>query len=283
MDLPTALHTAARAFCAERWSNWHREYVPLLESGQDRVGRGYSQAAYRIFPRYRLDEAIEQEVERTTGWQFSSLEEVRALLLDNSRSAFSTLLDEFQQEPEACAALTEEWKAFELYIDSVDPNQLTRVDPLPYRRVLAKSESEQLRQTLKSAWGANGYWFPLSKRDPKANVIAFHQELWEQRGGTRLLLESIQERGIERCLLLLEGPVDYEIAVSLVDPIYRGYESYITSDFRWLVYSSHESSIAVAGWLADSFRKQWPDWEAITYVGPFHTTDLRGNWGVLKK
>jgi hypothetical protein len=82
--------------------------------------------------------------------------------------------------------------------------------------------------------------------------------------------------------MLLEGPVDYEIARSLVNPIYKGDESFITTDFQWLVYSSHESSIAVAGWLADFFRAQWRDWEAVTYVGPFHTADLRGSWEMAK-
>jgi hypothetical protein len=114
------------------------------------------------------------------------------------------------------------------------------------------------------------------------NVVAFHQELWQQRDGTSLLLRATQERAIERCFLFLEGPVDYEIAQSLVDPIYRGDESFLTSDFQWLVYSSHESSIALAGWLADVFRAHWHDWENVAYGGPFHTADLRGSWNTPK-
>jgi len=81
----------------------------------------------------------------------------------------------------------------------------------------------------------------------------------------------------------LEGPVDYEIARSLVDSRWRGDESFVTSDFEWLVYSSHESSIAVAGWLADVYRNQWRDWETVAYGGPFHTDDLRGSWEILKR
>jgi len=65
--------------------------------------------------------------------------------------------------------------------------------------------------------------------------------------------------------------------------MYRGEESFATSDFEWLVYSSHESSIAVAGWLADRFRQQWRDWETVAYGGPFHTDDLRGSWEILKR
>ena len=257
--------------------------MPLVESGRDRVGSDYSKAAYSLFPRYRLDEAIEVEVERINAHQFPSLEDARKLLLEGGNRAFTSLLQEFQQSPQACVALTDEWRAFEAYISSLDPVQLARIEPLPYRRVLTKSESEHLRQELSARWGANGYWYPIAKCDPQTNVIAFHQELWEQRDGTSLLLQAIQQRAIERCFLLLEGPVDYEIARSLVEPMYRGDESFVTSDFEWLMYISHESSIAVAGWLADFFRKQWPDWEAVTYGGPFHTADLRGSWGMLKR
>ena len=278
MDLPLALHTAARRFCANQHSRWWEEYRPLVESGQDRVGMGYSKTAYSLFPRYRLDEAIEVEVERTTGEVFRSLEEARSVVFAASRRAFTSLFQEFQRSPEAQAALTGEWKAFDSYIGTLDAIQLAQVKPLPYRRVLTESESEQLRQKINVIWGVEDYWYPLSKCDPQTNVLAFHRELWEQRDGTPLLLQAIQQRAIERCFLLLEGPVDYEIARSLVEPTYRGDESFITSDFEWLVYSSHESSIAVAGWLADFFRKQWRDWEAVTYGGPFHTDDLRGSW-----
>jgi len=283
MDLPLALHTAARTFCANQHSHWSGEYMPLVNSGLDRVGKHYSKAAYSLFPRYRLDEAIGVEVERITGDEFRSLEEARTILLEAGRRALSSLSQEFQQIPEARAAITDEWKAFDSYISTLDPIQLAQIKPLPYRRVLTKSESEQLRDRLNTIWGANDYWYPLSKCDPQTNVIAFHQELWKQRDGTSLLLQAIEQRAIERCFLLLEGPVDYEIARSLVEPTYRGDESFVTSDFEWLVYSSHESSIAVAGWLADFFRIQWRDWDAVAYGGPFHTADLRGSWEMPKR
>ncbi len=257
--------------------------MPLLESGKDRLGNDYSEAAYGLFPRYRLDEAIEIEIERFTGQRFLSLEETRKLLLESGSRALSSLLQEFQRSPEACAALTNEWKAFNAYLGSLDAVKLALIEPLPYRRVLAQLESEQLRQELSARWGAKGYWYPLSKCDPQTNVVAFHQELWERRDGTSLLLQATQERAIERCFLLLEGPVDYEIARSLVEPIYGANESFLTSDFQWLVYSSHESSIAVAGWLADFFRAQWRDWESVAYGGPFHTADLRGSWGTPRE
>src|SRR5215472_9638636 len=170
MDLPLALHTAARRFCANQHYRWSTEYRPLSDSGQDRVGMGYSIAAYRLFPRYRLDEAMEIEVERSTGLEFHSLAEARALLLDAGRRALSSLLREFQDSKDACMALNDEYKAFELYVAGMGATQLGRVEPLPYRRVLGELESERLWDELRTRWGVTGYWYPLADCDPHTNV-----------------------------------------------------------------------------------------------------------------
>ena len=242
------------------------------------MGSGYSEAAYALFPRYRLDEAIELEVERSTGLEFPSLEKTRGMLIEACICALSILNREFQYSGLACVSLRDEFKTFELYIKGLDPVQLSSIEPLPYRRVLRDLESKELREKLRTTWGAVGYWHPLAKCAPDANVIAFHKELWNQRNGTALLFGAMQERAVERCFLLREGPTDYELDRALMDPTYSGEESFATSDFEWLLYSSHESSISVAGWMADFFRMQWPDWENITYEGCFHSDNLRGTW-----
>jgi hypothetical protein len=47
----------------------------LSDSGQARVTSEYTKAAYGLFPRYRLDEAIEIEVERLTGQELREQEQ----------------------------------------------------------------------------------------------------------------------------------------------------------------------------------------------------------------
>lgn len=278
MDLPVSLHTAARRFCMDRHRRWSGEHMRLIEAGEDRLGPTYTKAAYALFPRYRLDQAVEIEVERLRTEDLGSVERAQALILEAGDSAFSLLCEEFKDKSEALTALADECKAFKDYLVSLDPTEIAGTDPLPYRRVLSKSESDRLRGELKTLWGVSGYWYPLAKCSSDLSVIAFHEELWERRDGKSQLLRALQERAVERCFLFLQGPVDYEIERSLVDARYAGDESFITSDFEWLVYSSHESSISVAGWLADFFRNQWSDWESVAYGGPFHTADLRGTW-----
>jgi hypothetical protein len=249
-----------------------------MGSGEDRAGMGYTPGAYQLFPRYRLDEAIQLEVEKIGREKLSSLEEVRVLILDAGRQVFTALVREFEKHSVALIALEEEWNAFDKYVSSLGTGQLQLIEPMPSRRVLTKSESDKLRQTLARRWDATGYWYPLSQLNSGMNVVAFHEELWEQRRGTEIFLRALEERAIDKCYALLEGPSDYELDRALVDPTYRGDETFMTSDFEWLLYSSHEYSITVAGWLADVFRSRWQDWARITYEGPFHTANLRGTW-----
>jgi len=287
MDQTLAMHTAARRFCSDQFAHWADEYTRLDHAGKTRADGApgeYSEQAYRLFPRYRLDDAIQTEIERSTGQGFQSVGEVRRSLLNAGRLALSELIQQFQRSPVAVAALNDELKSFENYIENLESDELGRVGALPYRRVLQDSEGKHLWEKLDTTWSTAGhYWYPLSECDPSINVIAFHSELWQARGGTSILLDALREHGVERCFTLGEGSTHYEVDLSLVDPIYGGLEVFVTSDFKWLLYVSHESSITVAGWLADFFRAYWPDWERITYGGPFHTGDLRGSWGDLKR
>jgi hypothetical protein len=127
--------------------------MPLVKSGQDRLGKHYSKAAYSLFPKYRLDEAIGIEVERITENEFRSLEEARKLLLEAARRALSSLSQEFQQSPEARVALTDEWKAFDSYISGLDPVHLAQVKPLPYL-----PRSHKIRERAADTTYGNAVW-----------------------------------------------------------------------------------------------------------------------------
>ncbi len=167
--------------------------MKLCKSGRDRVGSDYSEAAYGLFPRYRLDHAIEVEVERLTGTAFASLSEGRSLLLKAGRHALLNVLREFQRSSLACATVNDEFTAFESFVSGQEARQLNAIEPLPYRRVLGNFESKELRETLRKRWGVAGYWYPLAKIEPHTDMIAFHEELWESRKSTSALLKATEE------------------------------------------------------------------------------------------
>lgn len=138
-------------------------------------GARYTPAAYRVFPRYLLDEAIQARVEAMTSEDLSSVEKTRLLLLDAGEQAFKSLVQKFDA-PDALDVLDQEWNTFVEYITSRGSRALENVEPLPCRRVLTNSESTRLRGTLASRWGVCGCWYPLSKVEPHVNVIAFHTD-----------------------------------------------------------------------------------------------------------
>ena len=287
MDNQTlALHTAARRFCMDRHRIWAIRYMNLENAGKARISFReswtYSTDAYQLFPRYRLDEAILNEVEKSTGQQYPALADARLQLVTAGHRASKALLDEFAKTREAVSSLKEEAESFQQFVQTITEDELKQIEPLPYRRVLTQEESDRLWGELKSIWSigdAGHYWYPLTEVGRGLNVIAFHDELWDARRGRELVRRALKERNIGRCYVLRElGPPDYQVDADTLDPGYDGSESFATSDFGWLIYASHDSSITVAGWLADLCRSEWPDWPNLTYGGPFHTDDLRGTW-----
>jgi len=288
MDVITALHTAARRYCQERFFYWIQIYEDLQRKENWQVqklfepGWDYSEEAYRTFPRYRIDKAIQIEVERLAVDSGVVLDEMRARLLKACDVAEAQLEAELK-EPIARKALQEEGQDYRAYMLVLRANDLDDIEPLPFRRVIGELESKRLWNQLKEVWGIDrSYWFPLKEGPVPQNVVAFHSDYFEAINGVALLREALLSRNIARVFQLHEfGDPDYEIELGIFEPDYRdGGESYSTSDrCDWVVYASHESSVTVCGdWLIQAFREKWPGCDERTYKGPYSTEDLRGTW-----
>lgn len=288
MDDKSALHTAARRYCRRRFSEWSDKCTEIQAQENWQVGdqfqRGwdYSDEAYKTFPRYRVDQAIEVEVEKLNPLSDGSLEELRMELLAACDSAETTLCEELKH-PLARAAVVEEAGDYRAYVRSLRSSHLRIIEALPYRRVVTQEESEGLWNQLKMNFGIeSGSWFPLKEGACPADVIAFHTDFFEHRDGGQVLHDALQTHGVSRVFQLQEFRApEYEIEISAFEPFYgSGGEQYSTSEaVDWVVYASHESSITIAGgWLTAIFKERWPDWMRHTYGGPFSTSDLRGTW-----
>ena len=288
MNENNALHTAARRFCQDRFSYWIRIYTELQSKENWQVQRlfepgwDYSDEAYRTFPRYRIDKAIQVEVERRVVDSDTVFDELRAHLLRACDLAEAQLEKELK-ETVARKALHEEAEDYRAYIRVLKPNDLTEIEPLPFRRVIGETESKRLWNQLKEVWGIDrNYWFPLKEGPVPQNILAFHTDYFEAMNGVALLREALQNRPIARVFQLHEfGDPEYEIELGILDPGYRdGGETYSTSGHSdWVVYASHESSITVCGdWLIRILREEWPGCDEHSYRGPSSTQDLRGTW-----
>jgi hypothetical protein len=289
-DDRTALHTAARRYCEDRYSEWSQTYNELEARENVQIenkfkpGWDYSEEAYGVFPRYRIDKAVRIEVERLEPESFNSLEELRSHLINASDIAEERLRSELKNEI-ALEALREEAEDYKAYIRVLSERDLASIGPLPFRRVLADKGSKELRNRLKTTWDiGEGYWYPLREGSTPPNVLAFHVEYFRAINGHVLLRDALRRRDISRVFELHEfGPdePDYEIELSIFEPAYRwGGEQYCTTtEADWVVYASHESSITVAGdWLLEILKEKWPECTERTYGGPYSTNDLRGTW-----
>lgn len=289
MDDSIALHTAARSYCQERFSEWVRVYCDLQRQGNwrvenaSKVGWDYSDEAYRTFPRYRLAKNTQIEIERLDVDSKMSVAEMRGFINTASDKARAKLLTELTNNL-AQIAIGEEEEDFRVYVEALTRTDLVQVEPLPYRRVLGKEESERLWKELRKPWSiGDDYWFPLRGGLMPPNVLAFHTDYFQSINGQKILRETLVRRGVSTVFLLHEfGDPDYEIDIGIFEPQYGdGGEQYSTSnDTDWIVYASHESSITVGGeWLIQAFRSLHPECPELTYGGPYSTPDLRGNWG----
>ena len=287
MNSPSALVTAARRFCMTQSQKWAREYSCLERSGRSRIKRlfgnwNYSSEAYKLFPRYRLDDLVLAQMEKLSGKLFESYEQAQMEVLRAAENAEKELVKEFATTEGALGAIHAELQEIRSFITRGEGEWLSEIEPLPFQRTLTTEESDRYWSILKQKWlvERSTYWYPLSEVDPGFNVIAFHRELWDVRAGVAILRQELARRNIGSCIVLREFDAEYELESVGVDPSYDLAETFTTSDFEWLVYASHESSITVGGWAADLFRKHWADWKTMTYGGPFHTDDLRGTWEI---
>ena len=288
MDEQTALHTAARRYCQERFSYWARIYEELQRKEDWQVqklfepGWDYSEEAYRTFPRYRIAKNTQVEIERLVVASTVSFSEMSRRLIGASEKAEAQLHTELN-DTMARKALREEAEDYRVYLEVLTPPDLASVEALPFRRVLNDEESKRLWNELRDTWGIDGsYWFPLKEGTIPTHVLAFHTDYFQEIRGAAILREALQIRGISRVFQLHEfGDPEYEIDLGIFEPSYRdGGEQYSTSEQTdWTVYASHESSITVCGdWLVQIFRERRPDCSERTYKGPYSTPDLRGTW-----
>jgi len=144
MDDKTAFHTAARRWCISQGAAWRQQYCRLQTGGNWRVedsrnsaGWNYSEEAFALFPRYKLDDDILAEVEFIVPSECGLLEELRHALESAAKRGFTKLEEEFCKNAIAMSALRSELAAFLEYIAGVRAGELNRVERLPFRYVTA--------------------------------------------------------------------------------------------------------------------------------------------------
>ncbi len=163
-------------------------------------------------------------------------------------------------------AMNEERQLFIKFINDITEAELYDIEPMFYRRVISRSESDFLRKKLSDRWCVAGsYWYPLVECN-REDVVALKDDFFYKDQDIGTLRDILKKRGINRIWELREFDTypGYEIDTDAFYPCYtiEGEGYWFSNDMDWVIYASHENSITIAGtWLIDEVMLAWEDWK----------------------
>jgi hypothetical protein len=251
-----ALITAARRYLQDNYSYWADRYSKE-RTGKD-IPYTYTDDDYNLFPRYNVLSAILNEVETLVGQNTNNLDDCKQKLKDFALTANPRTFTTRKQNQIETNAMQEERNKFIDFIDKLTDKQLNSINPLPYRRRLRKDESEQVRQELLRHWNCQGdYWEPLEKLSPKPTLFLMKKNI--TNSDYEQLTQEIKRHADKKLFEITEDHLDAEIEFSLFCP--NCYETiYCDKTYEWIVYGSHESTVAFGGeWLLVFIKQLYSD------------------------
>ncbi len=269
MDDTTALHTAARQYCLDHdVFTTVRDIRCMKQRGPEEHWPRMKASPPEAFAEEMALGAILLEVERVVPQAFLSVRDLRAFLLNVGHTIEVYPIRNPTPRYEALVAETRQ--AFCAFIEQLSADDLHAIVPLPHRRVLAINERELLWQRLgrlmEHYWGRrpNSFWYPLLTRDVPPDILVLKEFDFREADLLEALHKELIKQPIRRIyrLRLPQEMLDqYEMDAVLFEP--QGVEEYWTSDMMdWVLYASHENTLACAGeWLVNIIKQIWPEWE----------------------
>jgi hypothetical protein len=233
-------------------------YAGLPNQGRAMDGYHYTLEARRIFPSYRIVEAMLEQVERLDPDRLPDSADLAAALLHSTEDAQSPLKPQGRAEAEA---IRNERQLFASAVRDWTSKSDIYVEPLKYRRVLTAEESSDWRRRLRERWALETLsWYPLLAAPVPTNVLVLQEAyMWEDEGTARVR-EVLRGAGSQRVTELREYGPDYLLDHELFAPRYTGAEGvWSDNSLAWIAYASHEGTVAFGGLLATELTARWPD------------------------
>lgn len=257
----STLHHAARRYLIERYDELCRAYAKLP---QRRGSDGYSLRARRIFPRYKLVQAILVEVERLDPDNPPDLPGLAAALDRATGRAQSSSTEHLDGAVEL-EAVAQESALFDSAVRTWLSVPDLDVEPLGYRRVLDADESSTWRTRLAKRWGVQGSsWHPMLAEPVPPDVLVLTDAAMQSRQGIARIRDALRKLGVERVVELREYGADYLLDLDLFVPTYNFAEGVWTDDsLDWIAFASHEGTLAFGGLMAGTLPTLWKnldDW-----------------------
>ncbi len=255
-----SLITKARRYCTDNFSYWSKKYQEEMSGNNN----PYSNNDYNLFPRYNALNTILQGVEIIVGKDFESFEKCKEELkrIGNESHSIDTIesnkelhllgkMSKFFRKSGKLNkieknAIQDERRKFIEFIDNQNLESVQNVEQLPFERKLTDEESESIREQLLKSWNFDGdYWEPLDNKSPKPTIFLMDDNI--EKPDKEEIEKTIKEHiNSDKLFVITEDRIDYEIEIGLLD--IDLYETIICDNtFEWVVYGSHESTIAFGG------------------------------------
>lgn len=261
------LITSARHYCKDNFVFWVSKYQKE-SSGNNNP---YSDNDYNIFPRYNVLSAIQQGVETLVGQEFHSFENCKNQLTDigmKSHSIFTIdsnaeihLLGQSgkykstigRQNPIEKNAMEEERTKFVEFINTRTTENISKIEPLPYRHRLTDTEMVSVRKQFEDIWNYDGdYWNPLDEKSPTETVFLMKDNITID--DRKQISNFISANSDNRLFEITEDRIDYEIELDSFE--IDLYETIVTDNsFSWVIYGSHEDTLTFGGTKLIEFIK----------------------------
>jgi len=261
------LITSARHYCIDNYKFWSEKYSKEA-SGHNNP---YSDNDYNLFPRYNVINAIQQGVETLVGQNFTSFETCKQELVKMGKNSHSIstidsnedlhLLGESGRHKSVGGrnntiennAMNEERKKFIEFVSSITIEDISNVEPLPYRHRLTDTEMLSVRRQLLEHWNFDGgYWNPLDDKSPKETVFLMKDNITDD--DCKKIVDYLISNSNKRLYEVTENRIDYEIEFDSFDIDLC--ETIVTDKtFEWVIYGSHEETIAFGGSTLINFIK----------------------------
>ncbi|WP_239255646.1 hypothetical protein [Listeria ilorinensis] len=244
MHAEEKLVTLARRYCMEHYRHWSTIYAKRraqIKSNSYKLER----KDYDIFPRYQELEKILYGVESLVGKMFLDIDDCMAQLKE-AVCYHSIYKPELTTDPRAKKAILEEETNYLLYLDSIDMAHIDEqfVMPLPYVRRLNDDQALEIRRRLQANYQFNGNaWIPLVKIDHIRNLAFDVAEITPYKSA---LIKAIQSMMDDTFYQIDESGSHYEKSKSEFD-LTSVETVWCALDFEWMIYRSHEKTIAFSG------------------------------------
>jgi hypothetical protein len=203
-----------------------------------------------MFSCYIILRLLLKEIETIINKKFNNITECKEELKIIGEYSINNSIEKIKNEAGVRAMLDERDKYIH-FIGNISMNDLTNVIPLPYNRILTKNEIDYIYEKLNNIWNYDGgYWNPLKEKSPLEVVYIMENNIFENDKNS--IIEYLANES-KMFYTVDEFGYNYETEIMYL----TGSETVYTSkEFNWIIYISHEGTVAFGGQQLINFIKK---------------------------